>query len=311
MFWGSAWRSAANCCMGAAMAPANWASRTSRGAISARLEISSTVSRCWSSRPPFITSESLALAKSLRALAKATGSPAEPSGCSPVKAMAVGPVSRSPRSRPSSSIAKRARVFLYTLYSPPASRRDRRSAANAGTSSPRYSVSTTALLVENFSWTSSTTATFSARGSPTLTPPPSSSRSVAVLPPRPISVAASGRSRPHAPSTGAGPVARIRSGGLPCSGGVDAVILGSDGAESRSAPGRNPEVFGERVDCGGQDIGGTPERHPRPDRGASRATTRPPAADRFGCPGPSSRTPTPSSDSGPWPKRASDALVPR
>ena len=160
------------------MAPANWASRTSRGAISARLEISSTVSRCWSSRPPLITSESLALAKSLRALARATGSPAEPSGCSPVKAMAVGPVSRSPRSKPSSSMAKRARVFLYTLYSPPASRRDLRSAANAGTSSPRYSVSTTALLAENFSWTSSTTATFSARGSPTLTPPPSSSRSL-------------------------------------------------------------------------------------------------------------------------------------
>ena len=45
------------------------------------------------------------------------------------------------------------------------------------------------------------------------------------------------------------------------------MILGSDGAESRSAPGRNPEVFGERVDCGDQDIGGTPERHPRPDRG--------------------------------------------
>ena len=151
MFWGSAWSSAANCCMGAAMAPANWANRTPRGAISARLEISSAVSRCWSSRPPLITSESLDLAKSLRALARETGSPAEPSGCSPVKAMAVGPVSRSPRSRPNSSMAKRARVFLYTLYSPPASRRDARSAAKAGTSSPRYSVSTTASLVENFS----------------------------------------------------------------------------------------------------------------------------------------------------------------
>ena len=31
--------------------------------------------------------------------------------------------------------------------------------------------------------------------------------------------------------------------------------------------GRNPEVFGERVDCGGQDIGGTHWHHPRAQSG--------------------------------------------
>ena len=234
-FWGRALSSAANCCIGAAIAPASRASNSSRGAISARTRISSTVRRCSSSTPPLITSDSLALAKCLSALARATGSPAEPSGCSPTNAMAVGPVSRSSTSRPNSSTAKRTRVFLYTLYSPPASRSAFRSSAMAGTSRPRYSVRIAASLAENFSRTSSTTATFSARGSPTLTPPSSVGR---WLPPL-VSVAATGRSRPHAPETRAGST-RLRSGGLPCSGGTGAVIRGSDGAVTRSAHGAQP-----------------------------------------------------------------------
>ena len=150
---------------------------SSRGAISARAIISSTVRRFSSRRPPLITSDSFALAKSFSTLAMDTESPAEPSGRSPTKAIAVGPVRRSSRSRPNSSTATRTRVFLYTLYSPPASRSALRSSAMAGTSRPRYSVRIAVSLADSFSRTSSTTATFSDRGSPTLTPPHSSSRS--------------------------------------------------------------------------------------------------------------------------------------
>ena len=94
------------------MAPASWANNTSRGAISARAKISSTVSRFSSNRPPLMTRASWSLANSLSALATATGSPAVPSAFSPVKAMAVGPVSRSSSSKPNSSTAKRTKVFL-------------------------------------------------------------------------------------------------------------------------------------------------------------------------------------------------------
>jgi hypothetical protein len=42
--------------------------------------------------------------------------------------------------------------------------------------------------------------------------------------------------------------------------------------------GRNPEVFGERVDCVGQDIGGAHRHHPRPRPGRTTfyySSTRP------------------------------------
>ena len=94
------------------MAAASWASKISRGAISAKAEISSAVRNFSSSRPPFITSVSWRLENSFNALAKATGSPADPSGFSPVKAIAVGPVKRSRTSKPNSSTAKRTKVFL-------------------------------------------------------------------------------------------------------------------------------------------------------------------------------------------------------
>ena len=85
-------------------------------------------------------------------------------------AIAVGPSSRSSISIPRSRAAKRTNVFLYTLSSPPDSRRDSRSAAIWGTLSPRYSVSTAASALESFSRTSSTTATFSGLGF-SITPP--------------------------------------------------------------------------------------------------------------------------------------------
>ena len=54
--------------------------------------------------------------------------------------MAVGPVSRSSMSISRLRAAKRTRVFLYTLYSPPDSRSWRRSRVIWATLRPRYSV---------------------------------------------------------------------------------------------------------------------------------------------------------------------------
>ena len=106
----------------------------------------------------------LPLAKALSAFATSTASPGVPSGVSPTNASAVGPVSVSPRSRSSSAVARRTRVFLYTLYSPPASRSAARRSCRSRTVRPRYSVNTTASVEDSFSRTSSTTATFSGLG---------------------------------------------------------------------------------------------------------------------------------------------------
>src|SRR5690606_245004 len=114
--------------------------------------------------PPLTTSAGFVRAKSRRALATMTASPGSPSGRWPTKAIAVGPVSISSSSSPACWAANRTRVFLYTLYSPPASRSARRSWPRAATSSPRYSVSRAALALAKRSRTSSTTATFSGLG---------------------------------------------------------------------------------------------------------------------------------------------------
>ena len=205
------------------MAPASWASNTSRVAIFASASTSSTLSRRPSRRPPLITRASLDLANSLNALASDTASPAEPSGRSATKAIAVGPTSRSSRSRPRSLTAKRTSVFLYTLYSPPASRRAARNAAMAGTSRPLYSVNRAASTLESRSRTSSTTATFSGRGSSTLLPPASSSdRSGRWMIPTPVCVyVRSGRAHTDDPAPA---VARCRSGDSPARAAVKHVL---------------------------------------------------------------------------------------
>src|SRR5882724_6391521 len=65
--------------------------------------------------------------------------------------------------RPASSAARRARVFLYTLYSASAARREARRSASSLTLRPRYSVSTAARDASSFSLISSTVAAFSGR----------------------------------------------------------------------------------------------------------------------------------------------------
>ena len=128
--------------------------------------ISSVDSNAPSSIPPLIIKSSLDFAKFVRALATLTGSPGDPSGRVPVKAIAVGPTSNSSISRFSSFAATRTRVFLYTLYSPPACFIAALKAAMSVTLSPRYSVRITASALENFSCTSATIAIFSGLGSP-------------------------------------------------------------------------------------------------------------------------------------------------
>src|SRR3954453_20780221 len=58
-------------------------------------------------------------------------------------------------------MARRASVFLNTLYSVPEPRSDPRRSANAWTLSPRYSVRTVASASASLARISSTTATFS------------------------------------------------------------------------------------------------------------------------------------------------------
>ena len=150
--------------IGAAMPPARRASSSSRGATSASAMMPSTSSISSPRRPPLITRFGLVLANFLMVLATRTASPGVPSGRSATSARAVGPVRVSPRSRSSSAVARRTRVFLYTLYSPPASASSPRRSCRSRTVRPRYSVNTTASVCESFSRTSSTTATFSGLG---------------------------------------------------------------------------------------------------------------------------------------------------
>ena len=128
--------------------------------------ISSVDSNAPSSIPPLIIRSSWSFAKFVRAFAILTGSPLEPSGRVPVNAIAVGPTSNSSISRFNSFAATRTRVFLYTLYSPPACFIAVLKTAISVTSSPRYSVRMTASALENFSCTSATIAIFSGLGSP-------------------------------------------------------------------------------------------------------------------------------------------------
>ena len=59
-----------------------------------------------------MTKASFFFAKSFNALATETGSPKEPSGFLPTKAIAVGPDNKSSISKSRFSIAKRTKVFL-------------------------------------------------------------------------------------------------------------------------------------------------------------------------------------------------------
>jgi len=81
-----------------------------------------------------------------------------------------------------------------------------------------------------------------------------------------VSMDVTGRSQPHAPETRAGRT-RLRSGGLPCSGGTCAVIRGSDGTGTRSAHEAQPGDLRWACRLCGQDIGGARRRHPRPRPG--------------------------------------------
>ena len=116
-----------------------------------RAVISSVDSNAPSSSPPLIIKSSFVLANVVRALAILTGSPAEPSGRVPVNAIAVGPTRSSSISRFSSFAATRTRVFLYTLYSPPACFIASLKTAMSVTSKPLYSVRIIASEFENFS----------------------------------------------------------------------------------------------------------------------------------------------------------------
>ncbi len=72
-------------------------------------------------------------------------------GVCSTNASAVGPTRNSSMSIPASLAARRTRVFLYTLYDPPAGRSSRRSVDRALTFRPRYSVTYTApAVVEPF-----------------------------------------------------------------------------------------------------------------------------------------------------------------
>ena len=90
------------------MAPASFASSTSRVSRSAMRSISSTVSVRPSMKPPLMTSALLSLAKVFRALVASTGSPV-------MNAIAVGPTKSSSRpTTPASAAARLTRVFLAT-----------------------------------------------------------------------------------------------------------------------------------------------------------------------------------------------------
>ena len=148
----------ANDCIGEAKRPAKRARSTSRDGSSANA-FKSPALRVEPSRiPPLTIKAGLSLAKSRRALATADTSPS-------TKAIAVGPV----RWSASDSLvvpvtARRTKVFLKTLKSPPKAFRDLRSPAISVTVKPRYSVTTAASAVSILSRTSSTTAIFSGLG---------------------------------------------------------------------------------------------------------------------------------------------------
>ena len=151
----NAWNRPAALVSGAWNTPATCASSASREGSSASASISAGVMIRAPSRPPFSTSAGLLRPKSRSALAAPAASPR-------TKAIATGPsnIDATP-SRPESATALRAKVFLNTLYSVPATRSEARNAASSGTVSPRYSVRTAASASASFVRISSTTATFS------------------------------------------------------------------------------------------------------------------------------------------------------
>ena len=154
---GSAWNRPAAFTSGAWNAPAIWASSTSRDGSSASASISVGASTLPLSTPPLRINAGLFLPKSRSALAAPAGSPR-------TKAIATGPSSNDTTSTSSGeSIARRASVFLNTLYSVPLGRSDARSSASSCTFNPRYSVSTVASDSATLARISSTTATFSGR----------------------------------------------------------------------------------------------------------------------------------------------------
>src|SRR4051794_8190909 len=134
------------------------ASNTSRLGRSARPSMSLADIALPPIVPPLMIKNGLVLAASFNALATPAASPL-------MKVMALGPISNSARlSTPAFSAPNRANVFLYTLYSPPLLRRLRRRVASWPTLMPRYSVTIVASAAVSLAETSSTTATFSARG---------------------------------------------------------------------------------------------------------------------------------------------------
>lgn len=136
------------------MAPASLASRTSRDSRSASFLNSSADSALPSRTPPLMTRLGLSLAKSRRPFADSTGSPV-------TKATAVGPANRSSSvSIPASLAAILVSVFFTTAYwafSPS----ERRSCLSCATVRPRYSVSTAAFELRNWSASSATAAALS------------------------------------------------------------------------------------------------------------------------------------------------------
>src|SRR5262249_35471798 len=151
-----AWNTAAALLRFAFIAPASFASSTSRDSRSASLVTSAAEIVRPSKTPPLITSSGLVRAKSRRLLAASTGSPE-------TKASAVGPVNRASRpSMPASAAARLAKVFLVTAYVvvlPSARRR----VVICATVSPRYSVSTVAGELRKWSVSSATAAPLSSR----------------------------------------------------------------------------------------------------------------------------------------------------
>src|SRR4051812_26465158 len=179
--------------------------------MSASASMSDGLSTRGPSRPPFTTSAGLVRPKSRKALAAATASPR-------TNAIAVGPCRSSASSvSPAASAARRASVFLKTLYSVAAGRSAPRRVASSVTLRPRYSVRIAASASPSLVRISSTTATFSGlamcapetgSGRPTVRPGPRAPRGR----PHPRGGSASPRARPRPAGRNPLPLAfRIRS----------------------------------------------------------------------------------------------------
>src|SRR5689334_15462645 len=137
------------------MAPASLASRTSRDSRSASFVISSGDRALPSRTPPLITRRGFALAKSRRPLAASTGSPS-------TKAMADGPTSWPSKAVTPASLAASSVSVFFTTAKVAFPRSELRSVVICFTESPRYSVSTAAPELRNFSDSSAMAAALSA-----------------------------------------------------------------------------------------------------------------------------------------------------